>query len=103
MTQMNQGDPSKGLAIGSMVCGIISVLFCWAGYFALVALILGIVAIVLSVKAGKMAINGHRPGMATAGLVLGIIGVVLSGIIFACALVACTSAGCLSCAGAALY
>ena len=98
MNLLNPGDPTKGIAIASMVCGIISVVFCWFGYFAIVALALGIVAIILSVKAGKEAPNGQRPGMATAGLVLGIIGVVLSGIIFACALVACGSVGCAACA-----
>ena len=100
MSQMNQGDPGKGLGIGALVCGIISVVFCWVGYGAFITLILGIVAIVLAVKAGKMAPGGHRSGMATAGLVLGIIGVVLSGIIFACSLVACGSVGCLACMGA---
>lgn len=98
MNQMNQGDPTKGIAIASMVCGIISVVFCWFGYFAIVALALGIVAVILSVKAGKASPTGQRSGMAVAGLVLGIIGIVLSGIVFACALVACGSVGCAACA-----
>ena len=100
---MNQGDQEKNLAIGSLVCGIVGVVLCWAGYFSFVALVLGIVAIALSVKAGKMAAGGQRCGMAVAGLVLGIIGVVLSCFVFACTVVACTSLGCLSCTFAGMY
>lgn len=101
--QMNQGDGGKNLAIGSLVCGIISTVFCWVGTGALIPLILGIVAIILAVKSGKMAPYGRRSGIATAGLVLGIIGVVLSGIIFTCSLIACGSLGCLACLGSPYY
>jgi hypothetical protein len=66
---------TNGKAMSSMITGIISLLFCYLGVFA------GPVAIVLAVQ-GKKAIqesNGTQKGegMATAGLVTGIIGTVL--------------------------
>ena len=75
----------KNLAVGSLVCGILSLVCIFFGYGALVGLILGIVAIVLAVNAK----NGFEDGMQKAGLILGIIGTVLCGITFvACALCA---------------
>jgi hypothetical protein len=66
---------TNGKAIGSMVSGIVSILFCYLGLF------IGPVAIVLAVL-GKKDIrrsNGTQggQGMATAGLVTGIIGTVI--------------------------
>lgn len=107
MTQMHQGDPSKGLAIGSLVCGIISVVFFWIPWVDILTLILGIVAIVLAVVAGKKAPIGQKSGMAVAGLILGIIGVVLSTISFvtcvACYGCAACSYGCSACNAYSLY
>ena len=88
-------NPHKGKAIGSMVCGIISVILCWFGYAAIVSLILSIVGLVLGANAKKgMAADGivAGKGMATAGVVLSIISLVLSAIVFvACTL--CAAAG----------
>lgn len=61
---------SNGSGVGSLVCGIVGVLTGWL--FGLGA-ILGIIAIVLSAQSKKAVGNN---GMATAGLVLGIIAVV---------------------------
>lgn len=76
--------PGKNLAIGSLVCGILSLVFIFFGYGALLGIIAGIVAIVLAVNAKK---KGFEGGMQKAGLVLGIIGTILCGISFvACAI-----------------
>lgn len=72
-----QNNDNKGLAIASMVVGIVSILAsCWK---PLIGLIAGIVAIVLAVMHNK---NNSKNGMATAGLVCGIVAIVLSVIIF---------------------
>lgn len=77
----------KNLAIGSLVCGIISLILSFTGitfYGPLVGLILGIVAIVLAVNAKK---QGFTEGMQKAAMVIAIIGTILCGITFtACAL-----------------
>lgn len=66
----------SGKAIGALVCGILAILFAWA---PLLGIILGIVAIVLAVKAVKEA---GKDGKATGGKVCGIIGIALSVITF---------------------
>ena len=67
------GPPkTSGKAIGSLICGIIGLFFC--------GLILGLIAISLANNAKKdIAVSGGAiggQGLATAGFVLGIIGVV---------------------------
>ena len=86
------GPPQNNLALASLILGIVAIVFCWAGYFAIVPLICGIVAVILGVKAQKeMPVGAPNRGMAIAGLVMGIVGAVLSLIFFACTLVAvCT-------------
>lgn len=66
---------TSGLAIASMVCGILSLVFFWVPLFGF---LLGIIAIIF----GAVAIRqiGREPnlggrGMAIAGLVCGIVGV----------------------------
>jgi type II secretory pathway component PulF len=76
------------MAIAALVCGIVSVVFAFFGYGAIVGIIVGIVAIVLGILARK---DPQRKGMATAGLILGIIGTVLSGVLLI-ACVACVNA-----------
>ena len=94
--QNNGGDANngKGKAIASLVLGIIAVVFAWFGYGAIVSIVLGIVGIILGIQAKKSMPEGQT-GMATAGLVLSIIGLVLSVIMF----VACVA--CVGCIGAA--
>lgn len=75
--------PGKGMAIGSLVCGIVSLVFAWWSFAAIVGFIAGVVGIVLGVLGGKkMKMVGAPAGMATAGLVLSIIGAILSAIFF---------------------
>lgn len=68
--------PGKGFGIASLVCGIVS--------FFIFGLILGILAVIF----GGVAKNkGYRGGMATAGIVLGVIGLAL----YLIMLIACSS------------
>jgi hypothetical protein len=75
--------PSQGLAIASMICGILAFIGCcvWylSGPLALVAVVLGHIAI-SKVKANPEA-NGGK-GMARTGLILGYLGL-LGAVIFA--------------------
>lgn len=71
--------PGKGLAAASMVCGIISLLICWSWITAIIGLGLGIAACAMGGAAKK---KGYIGGMATAGIVTGILGIVFSAIIF---------------------
>ncbi len=76
-----QGNSSaNGLAIASLVLGIVSVVFSFI--YVWIGLIAGVVGIVLAVK-GRPS---EKKSFATAGLVLSIIGTALSGIFIACAL-----------------
>ena len=86
-----ENKQSNSLAIVGLVLGIISIVFPWIPYLTYVALPAGIVGIVLSAKGRKI---GNGKGMATAGLVLSIIGVVLSGIVVLCAVCALGAIGC---------
>lgn len=67
---------TEGMAVASMVLGITSIFFCYLG------VLIGPVAIGLSI-AGRRSINAEPPGavtgkgMATAGLVTGIIGTLI--------------------------
>lgn len=91
------GEPPKGMAIGSLVCSIAGLIFVWFGYFSILSLALGIVAVVLGVLQKKKYGNN---GMATAGVVMGIITIVLSGIVFV-SCVACSA--CVGCSSLMYY
>jgi len=69
----------KGAAIASLVLGIIALVSFWYPIVNIASLILSIVGLVLAISARK---KGFVGGMATAGLVLSIIALVLSGIGF---------------------
>lgn len=78
---MENNTQKNSLAVAGLVLGIAAVVF--AFLYVYIGLAAGIVGIVLSVKARKVP---AKKGMATAGLVLSIIGTALSGILVACAL-----------------
>lgn len=74
---------TPGSSIASLVLGLISLLCAWFGYGALISIITGIIGIILGIKGNKI----QQTGVGTAGIVLSIIGLVLSIIIFfACVL-----------------
>lgn len=65
-TQGQQNTPGKGLGVASLVCGIVS-FFCFG-------FILGVLAVVFG---GIAKSKGYKGGMATAGIVLGVVGLAL--------------------------
>ncbi len=87
-------DNGKGLSIAALVLGILGIVGGWipvVGYFTTVCAILGIV---LGAKGRKKSIaaEGKASGLATAGLVLGIIGTAFAALGLVCTI----------CAGAAI-
>ena len=85
--------PGQGLATGSLICGIVSlvagIVFGWTTFLALAGIVVGIVGVILAVNAKKQGYNG---GMQTAGLVLSIIGASISAIVF----ISCVACICIS-------
>lgn len=74
----------KGQAIAGLVLGIVGLVFSFVGmWFSVIALPMAIVGLVLSVVGGnQLKANGQPAGIATAGLVVGIVAVVFAGIFF---------------------
>lgn len=83
-----QGDRKLGIEIASLVLGILSIVFlccgCWGAYglascllVMAINLVMGILAVVFAVKTK----NRKKSGMATGGMVCGIIGIVLTVIV----------------------
>jgi ABC-type phosphate transport system permease subunit len=89
----DQNVPGKGAAIGSLVCGIVSIVFWFFGITSILSLILGIVGLILSSSAKKA---GYNEGLRTAGFVLSLLGTIFGALIFV-SCIAC--AGCLGAAG----
>ena len=85
----NQNVPGKGAAIGSLVCGIVSIVFWFFGITSILSLILGIVGLILSSSAKKA---GYNEGLRTAGFVLSLLGTIFGALIFI---------SCVACLGAA--
>lgn len=81
------GSASNGMAIASLVLGILSMVCAFFGYSAILGLIFGIVGVVLGAKARKVS----QTGLATGGFVCSLIGLIFCAIGLVCA-VACASA-----------
>ena len=72
-------DNGHGLAVGSLVCGIIAVVCWFFGYGSFLSIVLGIVGLVLAGNAKKA---GNDEGMRTAGFVLSLLGLIGGIIVF---------------------
>ena len=73
----------KGLAVAALVLGIVSCVLAWFYMLNILALVTGLVGLILAVLAGKSyKALGQKNGLATAGLVLSIIGLALAAIGF---------------------
>ena len=84
--QQMVASPSQGMAIASLVLGVVSIVFCWFWPIALFAAIIGVVLGFLARSKAKQM--GMPPGMAMAGMVLSIVGLALTVLIIA-AVAAC--------------
>ena len=73
-----ENNPAKNKGIASLVLGILSLVVVWFGYGTLIALVLSIIGIVLGVGARKELAPDQGRGLATAGMICSIIGLVLS-------------------------
>lgn len=76
-------NKSNGMAIASLVCGIVSVVFAFIIWW--IGLIAGVLAIIFAVIGRKKAEQG-KTGLCTAGLVLGIVGTSLCAVMLVCVL-----------------
>ncbi len=77
-----QDTPGKGKAVGSLVCGIISLVFCCFSVSVITAFLAPILGIVGLVLAGMAKNDGFVGGMQTAGFVLSLIGTILGAVLF---------------------
>ena len=88
MGQMNYGgrQPAHGLAVASLVLGILPFCICWIGEGVgyIIGMLMAIVGIVLGAVARK---QGNRGGLAIAGLVVSIVALAILGVLFIIALI----------------
>lgn len=71
-------DPGGGQAVTGLILGIVGLVFCWLGilsFCAIVPVAINVVGIIMSALGRR---STQKRGMATAGLVLSIIGLVLT-------------------------
>ena len=84
---MVQQPKSSGMAIAGLIMGIFTLVFCWV---PVVGFILGILGLIFSIV-GITKKNGGAKGAAIAGLVMTILGAIISVIMFAAVLASGTS------------
>ena len=78
---------NDGMAVAALVLGICALVLPYAGFAA------GIVGLILGIMARKRLVEAGRPtGMATAGLIMSIVGLALWLIVIIWVCVACTAA-----------
>ena len=75
---MLENNSAKSKGIASLVLGILSLILVWFGEGTLLEMILSIIGIVFAVGASKELAPDQRRGLATAGMICSIIGLVLS-------------------------
>ena len=83
---------SKKFSIAALVCGILGIVGAWIPVVSYFTFILALLGIVFGVK-GRKGAEEDGKGLATAGLVLGIIGTVVGAIGVICATCAICIAG----------
>lgn len=84
----------KGMSIAALICGVLGIVGSFIPVVCYVTLILSILGIVFGVKGQKIAkATGEGKGLATAGLVLGIVGVAFGAVGALCAICAVCAIG----------
>lgn len=78
VVKVKSADAGHGLAIGSLVCGIIGIVLWFFGYTCLISVVLGIVGLVLAGNAKK---EGNTEGIRTAGFIVSLIALIIGIII----------------------
>ena len=87
----------KGMSIAALVCGILGIVGSFIPVVTYFTFILSILGIIFGVKGNKIAkATGEGKGMATAGLVLGIIGAAFGVLGLLCAACTCIGIGALA-------
>ena len=94
----------KGYSIAALGLGIVATVLAWFYMINIAALACGILGVIFAAKGKKLAVAASAPtGIATAGLVLSIIGTVLAGIgFFSCTVCVLCAAGSIDALGTAL-
>lgn len=84
----------KGMSIAALICGILGIVGSFIPVVCYVTLILSILGIIFGVKGQKIAkATGEGKGLATAGLVLGIVGTAFGAVGALCAVCALCAIG----------
>lgn len=88
----NQVPQNNNMPVAALICGLLALVFWFIPlrYFNFINLLFSILAIVFGAK-GRQTASPNQTGMATAGMVLGIIGVVLYLVSIVCIIAACTA------------
>lgn len=79
---------AKNMSIVALVCGILGIVGGWIPVVCYFTFVLSIIGIVFGVKGRKAAAENEK-GLATAGLVLGIVGTAFGALGVVCAICAC--------------
>lgn len=84
----------KGMSIAALICGILGIVGSFIPVVCYFTLILSILGIIFGVKGQKIAkATGEGKGLATAGLVLGIVGTAFGAVGALCAVCALCAIG----------
>lgn len=94
------GQPKNQKALWGMILGIASLVFAWWGYTSIISLGLAIAGLILSMKGRKEATPETGLGMATAGMICSIIGLVVSAIVL---IILIGAVACVACAATSGY
>ena len=86
----NQVPQNNNMPVAALVFGLISLVCLFIPYVSYLGIVFSILAIVFGAK-GRQTASPNQTGMATAGMVLGIIGVVLYLVSIVCIIAACTA------------